>query len=336
MRAGGDHATAEQERLTLYLLGALDDAEREAFEEHLAGCWDCLDEAASIGPSIGGLAGLGDADWSLPEADPELPAPSSAVDPELPAPSSAVGSELSASVPAADPVLPSPSAAADPTASAPSAAVEPEVSESGTPAAPGARDTGPDADDAVPPANESSATPGSTGSRASTVEAAPVRPAGSRPGFRRPTGTRPGSTATSRRRRRALWAGAAAMVLALAGGVVAVNEWTSAPDPVLVASGEAPGYGASLSVTITVGDHGGATIRITATGLRQGLRYRLFAVTRDGATHVVRDWTASAGTQQVAGETSLPVDELSFITVGLVDGSAIVTAPIAQNPASPR
>ncbi|MEV6814595.1 hypothetical protein, partial [Micromonospora sp. NPDC051296] len=138
------------------------------------------------------------------------------------------------------------------------------------------------------------------------------------------------------RRRRALWAGAAALVLALAGGVVAVNEWTASPDPVLTASGEAPGYGASLSVAITVGDEGSATIRITATGLRQGVRYRLFAVTRDGVTHVVRDWTASSGPQEVAGETSLSVDELSFITVGLVDGSAIVTAPIARDPATPR
>lgn len=66
MRAGGEHATAERERLALYLLGALDDAERVAFEEHLAGCWQCLDEAATVGPSISGLAGLGEADWSPP------------------------------------------------------------------------------------------------------------------------------------------------------------------------------------------------------------------------------------------------------------------------------
>ncbi|MBQ1049926.1 zf-HC2 domain-containing protein [Micromonospora sp. C51] len=276
MRAGGDHATAEQERLALYLMGALDDAERESFEEHLAGCWQCLDEAAVIGPPIAGLAGLNDDDWALPGAGPVVPAPS----------------------PAADPVLPAP----------------PDVHH-------------------TPPGPDSAPT--------STADTAPIgparsRPADSRPPGRRATNSRPGATATSRRRRRALWTGAVALVLALAGGVVAVNEWATSPDPVLTASGEAPGYGASLSVAITVGDQGSATIRITVTGLRQGLRYRLFAVTRDGATHVVRDWTATSGPQEVAGETSLPVAELSFITVGLVDGSAIVTAPIAQGPASPR
>ncbi|GIJ75740.1 Putative zinc-finger [Micromonospora phaseoli] len=301
MRAGGDHATAEQERLALYLMGALDDAERESFEEHLAGCWHCLDEAAAIGPSVAGLAGLGDADWALPTSDPIVPAPSPAVDPVLPA-----------SSPAVDSVLP-----------APSPAVDRDVSGSGASASADVTDTAPGAVETA-------------GGPASTADAGPVRPAGSRPPGRRPTNSRPGSTAASWRRRRAVWAGAAALVLALAGGVVAVNQWTASPDPVLTASGEAPGYGASLSVTITVGDQGSATIRITATGLRQGLRYRLFAVTRDGATHVVRDWTASAGPQEVAGETSLPVDQLSFITVGLVDGSAIVTAPIAQGPASPR
>lgn len=115
-----------------------------------------------------------------------------------------------------------------------------------------------------------------------------------------------------------------------------MNEWNAGSEPVLTASGEAPGYGASLSVAIVASNEGSATIRITVTGLRPGLRYRLFAVTRDGATHVVRDWTASAGPQEVAGETSLPVDQLSFITVGLVDGSAIVTAPLSQDPAAPR
>jgi hypothetical protein len=270
MRAGGDHTTAERERLTLYLLGALDDAEREAFEDHLAGCWSCLDEAAAIGPSIGGLAGLGDADWS--------PAPTEAVTPAPPA--------------AGDPV-PSASASAAPK----------------------------DAVDAT---------------SAGSVRPSGSRPSGSRAAGSRPAGGRPPSAAGPRRRRRGLWVAAAVVVLALAGGAVAVNEWTAGPDPVLTASGEAPGYGASLSVAVIAGEGGSATIRITATGLRQGIRYRLFAVTRDGVTHVVRDWTASSGPQEVAGETSLPIDELSFITVGLVDGSAIVTAPIARDPAAPR
>ncbi|MFV2099667.1 zf-HC2 domain-containing protein [Micromonospora sp. LOL_024] len=307
MRAGGDHAMAERERLTLYLLGALDDAGREAFEDHLAGCWHCLGEAATIGPAIGGLTGLGEADWSTPI--PEALLPESPVA-ELPTPASPVVEK---------PVL--------------SVSDEP-AREDAPDAASG--DGGPRRDLSDDPER----VPGACGVAATRrrdagdVDAASVRPTGNRSAGRRPSGARPPSTAGSRRRRRALWVGAMAVVLVLAGGVVAVNEWAAGPPPVLTASGEAPG-GASLSVAITVGDAESATIRITATGLRQGIRYRLFAVTRDGATHVVRDWTASSGPQEVAGETALPVDELAFITVGLVDGSAIVTAPIARTPASP-
>ncbi|MFG2062424.1 zf-HC2 domain-containing protein [Micromonospora sp. NPDC048871] len=271
---------ADQERLALYLMGALDDAERESFEAHLADCWHCLDEAAQIGPSISGLAGLDDVDWSLPTD--EFPPPVAATD---------------AASPSADSSSGSPPASSSPAVADDSAVSRPSGSPSGAGAA---------------------------------------RPADNRPASRRTSGARPATTGGSWRRRRALWAGAAAVILVLAGGVVVVNEWTARTDPVLTATGDAPGHGASLSVVITPGGQGSATIRITATGLRQGTRYRLFAVTRDGATHVVRDWTATSGPQEVAGETSLPVDELSFITVGLTDGSAIVTAPIARTPASPR
>ncbi|MEV6693477.1 zf-HC2 domain-containing protein [Micromonospora sp. NPDC051196] len=301
---------ADQERLALYLMGALDDAERESFEAHLADCWHCLDEAAEIGPSISGLAGLDDVDWSLPTDDPLLSEPSTDAGTTPPASGiSASGAAASTGALGATPAV---------SADAPSPGTG-DLQRSDDP------DSAAAADDAA-----------ITRQRGDVSGAGPARPAGSRPAGRRTSGTRPGTTAGSWRRRRALWAGAAAVVLALAGGVVAVNEWTGRTDPVLTATGEAPGYGAGLSVVITAGEQGSATIRITATGLRQGTRYRLFAVTRDGATHVVRDWTATSGPQEVAGETSLPVDELSFITVGLTDGSAIVTAPIARNPASPR
>ncbi|RIV40211.1 zf-HC2 domain-containing protein [Micromonospora radicis] len=335
MRAGGDHAMAEQERLALYLMGALDDAERESFETHLAGCWHCLDEAAAIGPSVSGLAGLGDADWALPTDEPSLstdaaPAPS--------VPTASADADAPRSTP---PVDPTPPPATPAVAAVPPTAAGTDAPTDGVGAAP-AVESSPLADVDSSRHTEAPTTADGTGSapvssgRGGETGAGTVRPTGSRPDARRPAGTRPASTAAARRRRRGLWVGAAALVLALAGGVAVVNGWTARPDPVLTATGEAPGYGASLSVVITVGDQGGATIRITANGLRQGTRYRLFAVTRDGATHTVRDWTASSGPQEVAGETSLPVDELSFITVGLTDGSAIVTAPIAQNPASPR
>lgn len=309
MRASGDHATAEQERLTLYLLGAMDDAERESFEEHLASCWRCLNEATEIGPTLAGLAGLDDADWSSAVEPPTV-----ASSPDAQALSSsdvqAPASADTQAPPRAETQAPSP---AEAQASSPSASTA-----SGN------------ALDVPSPASGDPATRESSGS---DVRRKLFRLTGARPGGARPSGTRPASTRTGpRRRRRAILAGAAAIVaLALVGGVVTVNAWNAGHDRVLTASGEAPGYGASLSVAIVVGDEGRSTIRITVTGLRPGIRYRLYAVTKDGTTHVVRDWTASSGPHEVAGETSLPVDELSFITVGLPNGSAIVTAPIVQN-----
>jgi hypothetical protein len=249
MHSGAGFHAAERETLALYLLGALEDAEREAFETHLAGCWSCLDEAAAVAPSVAGLTWLDEA------AVTELPGPGPVV--------------------------------SDPAAHGPAA-----LGASGSPAP------------------------------------RPVRgPAGPR-GSRGPAGVRPGT------RRRRLWArlgtAAAAAVLVLAGGAVVAGRWAAPDDVVLTGTGEAPAYGASLSVAITTHDTGDSTIRITVTGLRQGLDYRLYAVTRDGATHVIRDWTATTGPHQVAGETSLPIGDLSFITVGPPDGPAIVTAPIAR------
>ena len=295
MGTGGEHATEDQSRLALYLIGALDEAERVSFEEHLAGCWRCLNEATEIGASTSGLAGLADVDWELPtDADPLRTAdPVTDVDPVATADSSAAASPLVTEGPAGDAVPPdSPQSLA------------------------GGPGRGP------------------TGS---------VRPTDARPGGDRSAGARPDrGPATgrvgSRRRRWRIWGGAAAAVLALvlAGGVVAVNGLGGTDEPVLTASGEAPGYGASLSVSITADDDGRSTIRITVTGLRPGIHYRLFAVTRDGATHTVRDWMASSGPQEVTGETSLPIDELAFITVGTSDGTGIVTAPITRGAGSPR
>ncbi|MET8255628.1 hypothetical protein, partial [Micromonospora sp. NPDC005197] len=137
--------------------------------------------------------------------------------------------------------------------------------------------------------------------------------------------------ALSARRRLLLWGGAVVLALAvLTGGIVATVGGGGRDDLVLTATGEAPGQGVSLSVSITTHEGRGSTIRITATGLRPGLRYRLFAVTRDGVTHQVRDWTASAGPQEVTGELSPPVDDLSFVGVGLADGTSVVTAPISR------
>jgi len=287
MRAGGDHSTAEQERLALYLLGALEGAERESFEEHLAVCWRCLDEASEVGPSISGLAGLDDADWPLPAS----------VVPADGGPASHEHADDAGGEPDVGPV------AGLRRADLPTAGSEPT-------------------------SRRSSVRPPRT-SRWGRVAPAAVSP-------QAPDGRPPSTPFVSRRRRLAISAAAVVVALVTAAGVVTTIERGDGGDRVLTASGEAPRYGASLSVSISTHDGGSSTIRITVTGLRQGIRYRLFAVTRDGATHVVRDWTASSGPQQVTAETSLPVDDLSFITVGLVDGAAIVTAPISRGPASPR
>ncbi|MEU1590650.1 zf-HC2 domain-containing protein [Micromonospora sp. NPDC005710] len=304
MGAGGEHATEEQSRLALYLLGALDEAERVSFEKHLAGCWQCLSEATEIGASTSGLVGLADVDWELP---PEA-TPRPAADP---ADTSGTPTAAEAVVPTAD-------------ADRQTTTVTPETD---LPAGGG-----------VPPDPEPS-----PADRPGRGPAGSVRPTDARPGGDRAAGARPQRGPTTdrsgpRRRRWRVWGGAAAVVLglALAGGAITANILGGTDEPVLTASGEAPGYGASLSVSITADDRGRSTIRITVTGLRPGIHYRLFAVTRDGATHTVRDWMASNGPQEVTGETSLPVEELAFVTVGTSDGTGIVTAPIIRGAGSPR
>ncbi|MGC5663353.1 zf-HC2 domain-containing protein [Micromonospora sp. WMMD723] len=366
MRTGGDHPTAEHATLALYLLGALDDADRVAFENHLAGCDECLAAAGEMGGVTSALGGLDAADWDdlagltpefplppgfgppadprahpAPPADPPssgLPPGPLSVDPPPAGPPSSTGSgRPAAPVPVARPPAdPPPAPAADGGPVTPAAdGGPPAPAGSDLPPAPAA-DTGPPADVAPVPQSGTPVAAPRRGDRRGAGPRTTGRGAGSRPGGDRPAtapgpgGTRPADPA--RRRRTVLWAGVAAALVAvvLAGGIAAVTGFGDRSGVVLTATGEAPAEGVSLSVAITTDEGRGSTIRITATGLRQGLRYRLFAVTRDGVTHVVRDWTASTGPQEVTGELSLPVADLAFVTVGLVDGTAIVTAPISR------
>ena len=331
MRTGGEQPTAEHAALALYLLGALDEAERIAFEAHLAGCGECLSAAGEMGSVTSALGGLDAADWDdlggLPEFVPpaEFTPPPGRTPASTPVPPTDLTPVTGPDAPAlpAVPRQPPPGDAPEaPTAVGADPSVD--VTSTAPPGEPGGaaaprgarRGTGPRAADTGRPAGS--------------------RPAGSRPGGGRPGtasgagGTRPADQA--RRRRLMLWGGVAAALVAvvLAGGIAAVTGFGGRSGVVLTATGEAPAQGVSLSVAITTDEGRGSTIRITATGLRQGLRYRLFAVTRDGTTHVVRDWTASTGPQEVTGELSLPVAELAFVTVGLVDGTAVVTAPISR------
>ncbi|MET8368331.1 zf-HC2 domain-containing protein [Micromonospora profundi] len=325
MRTGEENSTAEHATLARYLLGALDEPERVAFEAHLAGCWECLSAAGEMGSVTSALPELDAADWeafaALPSeaALPTGPDTSTVVPlasgPALPADDLAISAAAEPVEAAADPtrvVVDPVEAAADP--------AEPSV---GTPAgvtAPTPASGG--ADVARRRGNRGGAGPRTVGSD---------RPAGNRPGSPTGSDSRPGRPGDPRRRRLKLWAGVAAAVLAVvvAGGGVVAGLGLTNSDVVLTANGEAPAQGVSLAVTITT-DEDRSSIKVTAIGLRQGLRYRLFGVTRDGATHVIRDWTASSGPQEVTAELSLPVNDLAFVTVGLVDGTAIVTAPISR------
>ncbi|WMF04497.1 zf-HC2 domain-containing protein [Micromonospora robiginosa] len=291
MRTGGEHPTSEHEALALYLLGALDETERVAFEAHLAGCGECLSAAGDLGGVTSGLGGLGAADWD----EFALP-PASVLPPAVSGPA-----VVRADAPASERADVSRTDVGDAAARGPAGR---RSDRPGSPAG-GAGSTGPGR------------------RRRATGPTGPGRASGDRPEGRPP--------ALSARRRLLLWAGAAVLALVvLTGGIVAAVGGGGRDDVVLTATGEAPGAGASLSVSITTHEGQGSTIRITATGLRPGLRYRLFAVTRDGVSHPVRDWTASNGPQEVTGELSPPVDQLSFVGVGLTDGTSVVTAPISR------
>ncbi|MFC0097789.1 zf-HC2 domain-containing protein [Micromonospora marina] len=330
MRTGGENPTSEHESLALYLLGALDETDRVAFEAHLAGCDECLSAASDLGGVTSGLGGLSAADWNgfalpppsvLPPAS-VLPPPSVPPPASVPPPRSPSGAE---DVPAAEPWADAPDLAS---AAGHEGGSRTDVAGTTTPGTGTGR---PRTDDAGPapgagtgrgPAGRRGNRPG--GAPGGAGPTGPGRAPGDRPGGRRPR-------ALSARRRLLLWGGAAALALTvLTGGIVATVGGGGRDDVVLTATGEAPGQGASLSVSITTHEGRGSTIRITATGLRPGLRHRLFAVTRDGVTHPVRDWTASNGPQEVTGELSPPLDQLSFVGVGLTDGTSIVTAPISR------
>ncbi|GGM14776.1 zf-HC2 domain-containing protein [Micromonospora yangpuensis] len=344
MRTSGDSPTAEHDALALYLLGALDETERVAFEQHLAGCWECLSAAGDMGSVTSALGGLDAADWdALAALPPEFAEFDPTRDPGGPpdpagrpaaAPTRSLTQQASTGTGSptgesgkAEPVGPT-SAAPAPTGDEPGGGEPPGGVEGGGGRRAARRGTGARTVGAIRPAG-SRPSPGPGGGPSSGAPSGGA-PSGSAPSGSGPARGRPPRAA--RHRRFKIWGGVAAafMAVVLAGGIVAGIGLGDRTDQVLTASGEARGQGVSLSVAITTADNQGSTIRITATGLRQGLRYRVFAVTKDGTTHTVRDWTASTGTQEVTGELAQPVDDLAFVTVGLLDGTAIVTAPITR------
>ncbi|GAB7052384.1 hypothetical protein JCM9534A_75100 [Catenuloplanes indicus JCM 9534] len=155
---------------------------------------------------------------------------------------------------------------------------------------------------------------------------APARPADNRPG-----------RAPGRRRRLAILGVAAALILAISGVSFALlRDDGGAGDANLVATAEASSASVSFSVTVTDTPVEGLTARATVTGLQAGERYRLYAVTRDNTTVVIRDFTGEAGSQDVNGRLTVPVDQIAFFSVQVTDGRTVVVAPLPTGTSSPR
>jgi hypothetical protein len=152
-------------------------------------------------------------------------------------------------------------------------------------------------------------------------------------------GSRPPARPGRRRPRRVLIGVLTAVVLLAVGVVFGVNQLhsdraTIATEPAgLVARGSQ----AAARLMVAVADNGDrVTIRATAIGMTAGTRYRLYAVTSDGRTHAVADWTGDAGAHEVVGELRVTVAQLVFFTVTQLDGTVVVTARIAPTESGPR
>ncbi|MEV6598522.1 zf-HC2 domain-containing protein [Actinoplanes sp. NPDC051346] len=96
-----------------------------------------------------------------------------------------------------------------------------------------------------------------------------------------------------------------------------------------------PSSGASLSVSV-VGNGPGTDVRATVVGLRAGARYELFAVTTDGRTFVVCGWVGAREVRDLEGTVPAFESTLAFFTVVHGDGSAVVSAHLARDPAPRR
>jgi anti-sigma factor RsiW len=172
---------------------------------------------------------------------------------------------------------------------------------------------------------------------ASARRRAPARPAAGRPqtapGARR---LRPG---LRNRRTRGLLgiAGLAAVAIVLASILVALavdGQGVRRPGDIAPAATAVDARtGASVSLRVT--EHADHTvgIRATVTGLRDGTRYKLYAVTFDGGTRLVTAWTGSATPQDVIGELPVSAKDLSFFTITLMDDTPVVSAYLSRSTA---
>ena len=139
------------------------------------------------------------------------------------------------------------------------------------------------------------------------------------------------------RRTRALVGAGALLTLVLAVGGLAVGalvngmEQPPAESKVVTAAATAADSTTGASVAVFVTEHeNNVNVRATVNGLRTGAGYRLRAVTTDGRTLAVVNWTGTGSVQDVTGDVPVRLAQLSYFTVTRPDNTAVVSVYLPQ------
>ncbi|WP_422747614.1 zf-HC2 domain-containing protein [Micromonospora sp. WMMD1219] len=164
----------------------------------------------------------------------------------------------------------------------------------------------------------------------------------SRPAGRRSGSAGPGRQPRTRRQQLALMRVGLALAVVLFvgfGTLFVLDRTTDEPGPEVVtvaATGSEPRTGATASVFASESD-GSVLVRVTATGLRAGTRYELYAVTLDGQARKIAEWTGTDTVQESSGDLPVGLADLAFVTIRVVDGPPAVTVQLPRpTPATPR
>ncbi|MET8233655.1 zf-HC2 domain-containing protein [Micromonospora sp. NPDC005298] len=104
----------------------------------------------------------------------------------------------------------------------------------------------------------------------------------------------------------------------------------------VAASASEPRTGATASVFASETDSG-VHVRVTATGLRAGTGYQLYAVTLDGQTREIASWTSTDTVQEASGDLPVALGDLAFVTISGASGAPSVTVHLPRaTSATPR
>ncbi|GAA4215745.1 hypothetical protein GCM10022220_44790 [Actinocatenispora rupis] len=309
--------------LGLYLLGAVDAAERATIERHLATCDACRAESDELAATVAAVALIPDDDRRSIVAEFGIPGPA----PSRSQPPSTPQSPESEVAPA--PKVP---AAQAPAPDRPVPTVTPPVPPGPVPGNPVALD------DQAAPGTSTEVAPESAGAGAGDVVPGSRRRRTALPFVRPGSGPRPVRPGRSRPRRRTRGlvgiGSLVVVVLASAGIFVGLAVDGGRPDPprrtaISLAATAATTTGATLSaVAVAHGD--GITVRASVSGLRSDTHYQLYVVAASGATHVVATWAGSSRPREITGEAPLAVSDLVFFTVARADGTPVVSAAVPR------